>query len=269
MTALLKLFFKPAFPIALLCLSAIVLIALRLELAGWLLLLVSAVVVWMQPRPLRRHLTALLASLAVLGITPVDASNIQPLHVAAGTLGIWVVAALPYIYLEKLHHEGVVKFNFHHGRRWYKTEILYIVFTAAVGYFVLPLYFSSTGQYSNWQVQLSVPGIATLLGGLLMVGLWDEIFFIASVLGVFKKHLPFWWANIAQATIFVSFLYELGFRSWVIIPTAMFALIQGYVFHKTKSLLYAITIHLTFDVVLFMALIHAHYPNLLNVFVTG
>src|SRR5690242_10309093 len=128
MKTLLKPLLKPAFPIALLCLSAVVLIALKLQLAGWLLLLLSTTVLWLQPSSIRRQLSAVAASLAVLGLTPVDASNIEPLHVAAGTIGIWIVATLPYVYLEKFNHEGVIKFSFHHGRRWYKSEVLYIVF---------------------------------------------------------------------------------------------------------------------------------------------
>lgn len=244
-------------------------IAMHLWLAGWILLATSGVAILLQPQPLRRHLTAVLASLAVLAITPVNAANVEPWHVVVAMIGIWVVAFIPYVYLERVHKEGVVKFNFHHGRRWYGHEILYIFFTAGLGYILLPLYFSTTGQHANWAVILTPQGIGTLLFGLLVVGLWDEIFFIASLLGIFKKHLPFWWANIAQAVFFVSFLYELGFRDWVVIFTAIFALLQGYVFYKTKSLLYAITIHLTFDMVLFFALVHAHYPELFPIFITG
>jgi membrane protease YdiL (CAAX protease family) len=264
-----RLIRQPGVPIGLLCLACVLLVALHLYVAGWILLIASSVTVWLQPQPLKRHLTAVLLALAILAITPVSAASLDLDHVALGMLGVWIVAAIPYVYLELIHKEGVVKFNFHHGRRWYKTEILYIFFTAAMGYLLLPLYFVTTGGHNNWEVIISVGGIAMLLFGLLAVGIWDEIFFIASLLGIFKKHLPFWWANIAQSVFFVSFLYELGFRSWVVIPTTIFALIQGYVFHKTKSLLYAITIHLTFDMVLFVALIHAHYPDLLQIFITG
>jgi membrane protease YdiL (CAAX protease family) len=261
--------FKPIVPISLICASAIALIALHAGFVGWLIMALATTVVMIQPMPIRRHLVAVVASLIVLALLPIYASSIEIWHVVSATAGIWIVAFIPYVYLEVIHKESVVKFSFHHGRRWYKTEVLYIFFTAAVGYILLPLYFATTGQADNWQVVLTFAGISTLLFGLLTVGLWDEIYFIASVLGVFKKHLPFWQANIAQSIIFVSFLYELGFRNWVIIPTMAFALIQGIVFHKTKSLLYAITIHLTFDMVLFVALIHAHYPNVFPVFITG
>ncbi len=260
---------KPQVPIGLICASAIALVALHAGTVGWLIMALTTLVVLVQPGHLRRHLLAIVASLIVLALLPIYANSIEIWHVVSAIAGIWIVAYIPYIYLELVHKEGVVKFSFHHGRRWYKTEVLYIFFTAAVGYILLPLYFATTGQADNWRVELTFAGIFTLLFGLLSVGLWDEIYFIASVLGVFKKHLPFWQANIAQSIIFVSFLYEIGFRSWVVIPTTIFALIQGIVFHKTKSLLYAITIHLTFDMVLFAAIVHAHYPNVFPIFITG
>ena len=46
----------------------------------------------------------------------------------------------------------------------------------------------------------------------------------------------------------------------------LFALTQGYIFKKTESLLYVITIHLTLDLVLFLALLNVHTPTLADIF---
>ena len=50
--------------------------------------------------------------------------------------------------------------------------------------------------------------------GVNAVGLWDELFFICTAFALFRRHFPLWQANILQATIFVSFLWELGYQSW-------------------------------------------------------
>lgn len=143
---------------------------------------------------------------------------------------------------------------------------VYIAIPAIIGYFSLPFYFANTGQYTNWQFTLEPLQLSLLFIGLIVVGIWDELFFVGTVLGVFRAYLPFYLANILQAVIFASFLYSLGFGSWGIIVSYTFALIQGYIYKLTKSLNYAITVHIIFDGILFLALIHAHYPYIFDIF---
>src|SRR5699024_7210919 len=75
-----------------------------------------------------------------------------------------------------------------------------------------------------------------------------------------RRHFPMWQANLLQATIFVSFLFELGYTHWGPLLTIPFALLQGYIFTKTRSLTYVVIVHLLFDVVVFLATVHAHHP---------
>lgn len=100
------------------------------------------------------------------------------------------------------------------------------------------------------------------------LGLWDELFFISTTLGLLRQFFPFAVANLFQAIMMTSFLYELGFRKWVFLILFLFSLLQGYIFKKTESLFYVITIHLTLDLVLYLALIHAYYPMWLPIFFT-
>jgi membrane protease YdiL (CAAX protease family) len=165
-----------------------------------------------------------------------------------------------------LYHDHVISFPFRHGRRWYRTEIGYIFFTAAVAYFVLPFYFSNTGAYHNWPVTPGAGHLIVLFLGTQALGLWDELFFVNTVLTLLRRHLPFVWANLIQAAFWTVFLFELGFRGWAPVLIYPFALLQGYIFKRTGSLLYIITIHLTLDLVLYLALLHAAYPAWLNVF---
>jgi len=64
--------------------------------------------------------------------------------------------------------------------------------------------------------------------------------------------------------VFVSFLWELGYRAWGPVLTIPFALLQAVIFLKTRSLGYVVTVHLLFDAVVFAVLVHAHNPGLLD-----
>jgi hypothetical protein len=64
----------------------------------------------------------------------------------------------------------------------------------------------------------------------------------------------------------VSFLWELGYRSWGPLMTVPFALLQGFIFARTKSLTYVVCVHLLFDLVVFLVLVHAHNPGWLSIF---
>jgi hypothetical protein len=80
--------------------------------------------------------------------------------------------------------------------------------------------------------------------------------------------MRFWHANLAQAALWTAFLCELGFTGWGPIFIFGFALLQGWIFQKTHSLLYTLTIHLSLDFVLFISIIHSHHPELINIFIT-
>ena len=70
-----------------------------------------------------------------------------------------------------------------------------------------------------------------------------------------------------QTVIFVSFLWELGYRAWGPLLTIPFALVQGWIFRLTRSLTYIVCVHLLFDLVLFLVLVHAHNRQWLPLFV--
>ncbi|MGO1855187.1 MAG: CPBP family intramembrane glutamate endopeptidase, partial [Microbacteriaceae bacterium] len=53
---------------------------------------------------------------------------------------------------------------------------------------------------------------------------------------------------------------------WGPVLTIPFALLQGYIFLRTHSLAYVVTVHLLFDAVVFAVLVHAHNPGLLPIF---
>ena len=92
---------------------------------------------------------------------------------------------------------------------------------------------------------------------------------ISVVFALLRKHFGMWTANVLQATVFVSFLWELGYREWGPLLTIPFALVQGWIFSWSKSFTYVVAVHLLFDLVVFGVLVHAHHPELFDVFVTA
>jgi membrane protease YdiL (CAAX protease family) len=181
------------------------------------------------------------------------------------TLSLAVI--IPY-WVSRIYRDNVISFPLHHGRRWYRSEIGYIFFTSALAYALLPIYFQTTGAYLHWPVLPGVGSLFMLFIGTMLLGAWDELFFVATTLATFQRYLPFVWANIAQAVLWTAFLYALGFTGWAPLALFPFALLQGYIFNRTHSLLYVLTIHLTLDVFLYLALLNAYHHDWLPIFIT-
>ncbi|MEL7978205.1 CPBP family intramembrane glutamic endopeptidase [Isoptericola sp. F-RaC21] len=164
---------------------------------------------------------------------------------------------------------GAVRFPVATGRRWSRGQYVYLVVVVAVGYLVLPWYFLGSGAYLNWPPLEGGQDVARLFVGVNAVGIWDELFFVCTVFALLRRHFGLWTANVLQAAIFVSFLWELGYREWGPLLTVPFALVQGWIFSRYKSLTYVVAVHLLFDLVVFAVLVHGHHPELFDVFVTA
>ena len=191
----------------------------------------------------------------------------------AGMVRFAVVLSLavlvPWALSRFAFHEDVVRFPVATGRRWTRGQIVYLVVVVAAGYLILPFYFIGSGAYLNWPEITGGQEIARLFVGVNAVGIWDELFFVCVVFALYREHFGLWTANLLQAAVFVSFLWELGYREWGPLLTVPFALVQGWIFSWSKSLTYVVAVHLLFDVVVFAVLVHAHHPELFDVFVTA
>lgn len=253
--------------VSLLCAATVVLVGLHNLQLGWPLLLLSALTLLASNKEFAKDLALIHVSIAILGLTPIT-TDISYGHIIEMGLALSAAVAIPFIVTRYWYKNNRVKFQFHHGRKWHKKEILYIGVAALGAYFLLPFYLQNTGSYLNWPSGTDVSSIVRLFIGTNGLGIWDELFFICTALGILRHYFSFKWANIFQAIMFTSFLYELGFTGWGPFMIFAFALTQGYIFKKTESLLYVITIHLTVDFILFLALINAHNPNLANIFIT-
>jgi membrane protease YdiL (CAAX protease family) len=253
--------------IILLIVTAITLIALQTKPLGFYILAIGAITTLFSNTKFRKDILLIYVSLAILGVTPIT-TDISIVHMFQMGTALILAVAIPYIVSRFVYKDYNVRFPWHHGRSWYKSEIWYIIITATIAYFLLPFMLRSSGAYTNWTVDPGVENLTRLFIGTNALGIWDELFFVSTVLALLRKHLSFPIANMTQAVLFTSFLYELGFRGWCFPVIFIFALIQGYIFKKTESLLYVITIHLIFDLILYLVLIYLYHPKWIPIFIT-
>lgn len=254
-----------------LCISAVPLLAIpSFRWLGWLLwsaVTLTLAVFHFQSR-FNHHILLLAGALALLGLVPIN-TDITYSHMLVMGSVLVATVVLPFTVTTHGFKERIITFPFRFGRKWRRREIFYVFFAGLVAYLVLPFYLAGTGSYLNWDVVLDTSHIVRLFIGTNALGIWDELFFVGVCLALLRQHVPFVWANVAQATLWTAFLYELGFRGWGPFAIFFFALSQGYIFKKSKSLLYIITVHLTLDFVLFLVLVHLHHPEYLRIFITS
>ncbi|QYM75658.1 CPBP family intramembrane glutamic endopeptidase [Leucobacter luti] len=185
------------------------------------------------------------------------------------TLALGGAVAVPYLVSRYVYRDRATGFPWRGGGRWGWFHWGWLASVLVLGWVLLPWYFISSGVYQNWPEVTTPDLIARLFIGVGAVGIWDELFFICTVFAVLLRHFPVWAANVLQAIVFVSFLWELGYRSWGPLLTIPFALVQGIIFLRTRSLGYVVAVHLLFDAVVFAVLVFAHNPGMVNVFLTA
>lgn len=174
--------------------------------------------------------------------------------------------AVPYLVSRFVFRDYRIRFRWRGGWPWTRVQWGYLAVVLLLGWLILPFYFISSGVYLNWPAVTEPSEIARLFVGVNAVGTWDELFFILTVFVLFKRHFPTWQANILQTVIFVSFLWELGYQAWGPLLTIPFALLQGWIYSQTKSLPYVLTVHLLFDAIVFLVIVHARNPGSIPIF---
>ncbi|WP_370626817.1 CPBP family intramembrane glutamic endopeptidase [Cryobacterium sp. PAMC25264] len=250
---------------ALVSVSAVLLFGLRLPLPGYAALAAALLVAFLADRALFRDLGLIAVGLLIISTISVEA-NISYPNMALMGLVLSAAVFVPYLLSRRLLGDREVWFPIRTGQRWTTLERWYLVGVLLLGYLILPTYFIRSGAYLNWPGISAPDELGRLFVGVGFVGIWDELFFICLVFALLRRHFSFWSANLLQMVIFVSFLWELGYRSWGPLLTIPFALLQGYTFSITKSLTYVVCVHLLFDLVVFLVLVHAHNRDWLAVF---
>nr|WP_222592894.1 CPBP family intramembrane glutamic endopeptidase [Cellulomonas persica] len=253
---------------ALVCGSAVLLFAVHVRPLAYVPLVVGVALAFVVDRVLGRDLLVVAVGMSIVSSIPL-AADLSDAGIARFAVALSLAVVVPYVLSHRVFGDDVIRFPWRTGRPWTRFQWGYLVVVVAAGYLVLPFYFLSSGAYQNWPTVVEPDEIARLFVGVNAVGTWDELFFICTVFALLRRHFPVALANVLQATVFVSFLWELGYRSWGPLLTLPFALVQGWTFSRTKSLTYVLVVHLLFDAIVFMVLVHAHSPHLFDVFVTA
>ncbi len=255
------------FAMGLVSASAVPLIALQQFWLGLAVLLAGLGLALWADRVLARSLAVVGVGLVILAATPLEA-DLSDLGILRFALVLGGAVVLPTLLARRFVARDAIRFPLRTGRRWGVSHWVYLGAVVVIGYLLLPAYFIGSGSYRNWPAVATGDEIARLFFGVNAVGIWDELFFVCIVFALYRRHVPWWQANLLQAVVFVSFLWELGYRAWGPALTIPFALVQGWIFATTASLGYVVTVHLLFDAVVFMVLVHAHTPRLFDIFVT-
>lgn len=230
-----------------------------------------------KPPSLLRDLSLIALGLAIIRIIPL-AAELSTLAMLRFTLALGGAVAAPYLVSRFIYRDRAIGFPWRarHGstghllpQRWGRWHWGWLAAVVVLGWLILPFYFISSGVYANWPEVTTPDLIARLFIGVNAVGIWDELFFICTVFVLLMRHFRPALANLLQAVVFVSFLWELGYQAWGPLLTVPFALVQGFIFLRTRSLTYVVTVHLLFDAVVFLVLVYAHNPGMPALFPTA
>lgn len=252
-------------PAALVSASGFLLFAREDRLSGFLLLAAALVLSGIINRRLLIDLALIGVGLTAMSLVPIT-TDISTEHMAVMGTAMILAVGIPYAVSRFITKDHAIRFPIRTGQPWTRAEKWYLPAVLVIGYALMPVYMIRTGVYNNWPAVSDVDGIARLFLGTNVLGIWDELFFICTTFTLLRRHLPDWQANLLQAVLFTSFLWELGFHSWAPFFIFPFALLQARLFTVTKSLSYIVSVHLLFDFVLFLVLIHAHNREWIDIF---
>lgn len=247
-------------PAAGVSICAVLLFGFDVGWPGHVVLVLSLGAAYLLDRGLAKDLLLIGIGITIVSTTSVKADVSWDRFFTIGTV-LALAVAVPFVIDRFVYRRKTIRFPWRSGRKWTPVEKGYILAVPLLGWLILPFYFIGSGVYQNWPAIADGSELARFFVGVNAVGTWDELFFICTCFVLLRRHFPMWQANLLQATIFVSFLWELGYQSWGPLLTVPFALLQGYIFTKTRSLTYVIIVHLLFDVVVFLAIVHSHNPD--------
>jgi membrane protease YdiL (CAAX protease family) len=257
-------------PAILLSGSALLLFPLRMQWFGYPVVVAALLIAWLLDRAGRseglfRDLVLVATGMVIVSTISVRADISWGNFFLVGSV-LAAAVVVPYLISRLGFKDRVIRFRWRGGWPWSKVQWGYLALVLLLGWFILPFYFITSGVYLNWPHVTAWDEVARLFVGVNAVGTWDELFFILTVFVLYKRHFPVWQANILQAIVFVSFLWELGYQAWGPLLTTPFALLQGWIYSKTRSLPYVLTVHLLFDAVVFLVIVHARNPGALPIF---
>lgn len=234
--------------------SAVVFVAPVVSLVAWFL---ASILIWRyMPANQRKYLCIMAAMIIVMSVTPVSTATTGWMPILM-LMGMAVAVAIPFVVGKYLIKQNIVHLHID-MQRWKPIEYGYVAFASVVVPPTLFVYFLTSDAAHHWPL-VSVWDITIVFGAVMAIGMWEEFFFIAAIYGILRRYLSFGWANLLQAIIFTTFLYQVGFQGWITVALLLYTLYQGYVYYKTNNLLVNLVIHAIVDLFVFIALVVATY----------
>ena len=152
--------------------------------------------------------------------------------------------------------------------RWSLKMWIWLVVGFGLAYVIMGMYFTwwtpdlhLSWPLPDWEDPSRTEEMWRLFWGCNFVGIWDELCFVNFVFVLLARRLGFREALLGQAVFFTSFLHEMAFVGWGPVVIFGFAMIQGYTYHRTRSLAYVIVLHLLIDSILFYWIANRWYPG--------
>jgi len=209
----------------------------------------------------RKRFIALAAALGILALSAIN-TNLQISHII--NIGSSLIAALiiPTLILKD---KNIIQFRLLPDKLD-KIDIAYTFLSIPLAYFAFLLYFRYLSPLTpyNWVLpeQANNTELFKLFMGINAVGIWDELFFINISFAILRSLFPFKIANLAQAVIYSSVLYQMAFFGWGPVFIFILAITQGSMFERSKVLIWVLIVHLIVDFFLFQAIVQTYYPDL-------
>lgn len=245
------------------CAAAAFLIALQQWAAGAVFWITSLALTLRDPDPaFKRRLGVLLLSVAVLAFSPIHTETTNRHFLTLG-LPFLAVILVPALVLGRTD-PGVIPYRLWPRRfRW--LDVFYVAISIPLAWLAFELYFKMANPDlpTHWVLPPAHDREATwrLFIGINCVGIWDELFFVNTVFSVLRSIFPYRWANLGQAVVYTSVLYQMAFTGIGPLLIFPFALTQGSMFEQSDNLLYVLLVHLIVDAFLMAGILHAYYPG--------
>jgi membrane protease YdiL (CAAX protease family) len=243
--------------------TSVVLLAMEKLVPGAILWFVTLMGVLRDPAPeYRRRMGMLLGMFVLLSAAPIDTDTSTPHFLA---LGAFFLAALlvPTLVFRRTD-PGVIDYRIFPRRfRW--IDLGYVALAVPLAHVVIELYFFHVNPWMPRQWHLppayDLEEVWRLVIGLNCVGMWDELFFVNIVFATLRSLYDFRRANLGQAFVYASVLYDMAFVGIGPVVVYAFALTQGSMYEQSRNLFYVMLVHLIVDALLLEAIIRDYYPG--------
>jgi membrane protease YdiL (CAAX protease family) len=253
--------------LALLVTSAVFMLGFAWKIAGIMILALGLVGVIYAGPANRSTFLAVYLSLGILCLTPISPALTITSVVFMGS-GLTAALIVPYL-VTRLGLGAPLQPLWWPRPEWSWHMAGIILAAGLVSWVIFPFYFWQVGNAGNWALPLELGAGISLLAGLLIVGVWEQLFFVGTILPLLQRLIPFSWANLVQSAFFALFLFAIGFSSWGLLIAFGFALCQGWITYHFRSVPLALLQHAVVDVVLFVSLLQAQYPVQFSQWLSG